>query len=206
VSYGGTLYQISPDVCICCGPQNRRPVGDPAYVRVASMIGRPEPDEAAPYYFTYINQVPGDEPVAVIERQLKESLTLFATISEEKSLHRYAPGKWSIRQLLNHLTDTERAFAFRALWFARGFDSPLPDYDQNIAAAGAEADRVPWAAHVEEFGPVRLSTISLFANMPVAAWQRTGVASGNRFTVRALAFITAGHVEHHLKILRERYL
>lgn len=170
------------------------------------MIGRPQPDEAAPYYFTYINQAPGDDAFAVIERQLDESLAFFSTIPEDKSLNRYSPGKWSIRQVLNHVTDTERAFAFRALWFARGFDSPLPDYDQNVAAAGAEADRVSWAAHVEEFRRVRLSTISLFANMPSEAWQRTGIASGNRFTVRALAYIAAGHVTHHLKILRERYL
>jgi len=108
--------------------------------------------------------------------------------------------------VLNHVTDTERSFAFRALWFARGFDTPLPSYDQHIAAAGAEADRISWAAHIEEFRRVRLATISLFRNMPPDAWARSGIASDNRFTVRALAFITAGHVTHHLKILRERYL
>src|SRR5919109_3610488 len=115
------------------------------------MIGRPQPAEAAPYYFTYIDQVTGDDPVAAIESQLEESPVFFASISEDKSLYRYAPEKWSIRQLLNHVTDTERAFAFRALWFARGFESPLPSYDQNIAASGAEADKVSWTEHVEEF-------------------------------------------------------
>ena len=88
----------------------------------------------------------------------------------------YAPDKWSIRQVLNHVTDTERAFAFRALSFARGLESPLPSYDQNIAASGAEADQVSWAAHVEEFRRVRLSTISLFRNMPSQAWARSGIA------------------------------
>jgi len=170
------------------------------------MLGRPQPDEAAPYYFTYINQVNSDDVASVLRSQLPEALAFFGSISEEKSRHRYAPEKWSIRQVLNHLTDTERAFAFRALWFARGFDSPLPDYDQNIAAAGAQADRTAWAAHVEEFQQVRLATLSLFANMPPDAWKRTGIASGNRFTVRALAYIAAGHVTHHLSILRERYL
>ena len=130
---------------------------------------RPQPTEAASYYFTYINQVTSDDPVSAIEHQLEESQALFAKISEEKSLHRYAPDKWSIRQVLNHVTDTERAFAFRALWFARGFDTPLPSYDQNIAATGAEADRTSWAAHVDEFRSVRLSTISLFKNMPSQA-------------------------------------
>src|SRR5437762_13421196 len=104
--------------------------------------------------------------MATIETQLDDSLVFFSTILEEKSLHRYAPDKWSIRQVLNHVTDTERAFAFRALWFARGFSAPLPDYDQNIAAAGAEADRISWAEHIEEFRRVRLASISLFRNMP----------------------------------------
>jgi hypothetical protein len=170
------------------------------------MIARPQDTEVAPYYFLYINQVTGDDPIAAIENQLAESQALFAKISEEKSLHRYAPDKWSIRQVLNHVTDTERAFAFRALWFARGFDTPLPSYDQNIAATGADADRIPWSSHVEEFRRVRLSTISLFKNMPSHAWTRSGIASGNPFTVRALAYIIPGHVAHHLALLRERYL
>ena len=131
---------------------------------------------------------------------------MFSEISEEKSLHRYAPEKWSIRQVLNHVTDTERAFGFRALWFARGFESPLPSYDQNVASSGAEADLVSWAAHVEEFRRVRLSTISLFRNLPSQAWTRSGIASDNRFTVRALAYIIPGHFAHHVSVLRERYL
>ena len=170
------------------------------------MIGRPDSSEAAAYYFTYIDQVTGEDPQAAIADQLESSMPLLAGIPEEKSLHRYAPGKWSIRQVLNHVTDTERAFAFRALWFSRGFDVPLPGYDQNIAAAGAEADRISWAAHVEEFRRVRLATISLFANLPDGAWMRSGIASGNRVTVRALAFIIAGHAAHHVSIVRERYL
>jgi hypothetical protein len=154
----------------------------------------------------YIDQVQGDDAQAVLSRQLEESAALLASISEEKSQHRYAQDKWSIRQVLNHITDTERAFAFRALWFARGFDAPLPGYDQSIAAAGAVADTIAWAAHVEEFRRVRLATLSLFDNMPAGAWDRTGIASDNPFTVRALVYIIAGHWEHHVKILRERYL
>ena len=169
------------------------------------MIGRPQAGEAAPYYFTYINRIDGDDPVSVLERQLDQPLGLLSGISEEKSLHRYAPGKWSVRQVLNHVTDTERAFAFRALWFARGFETPLPSYDQNVAAAAAAADRIPWAAHLEEFRHVRLSTIALFKNLPSEAWMRTGIASDNRFSVRALAYIIAGHLAHHAAILRERY-
>ena len=170
------------------------------------MLGRPQPAEAAPYYFTYINKVQGDDPLRTLDRQLEEAASFFSGISEEKSLHRYAPEKWSIRQLLSHVNDTERAFAFRALWFARGFDSPLPSFDQETAAAGAAADTVSWAAHVEEFRRVRLATLSLFRNLPPEAWMRSGIASDNRFTVRALAFIAAGHVTHHIGVLREKYL
>ncbi len=170
------------------------------------MIGRPQPSEAAPYYFDYINQVQGDDPRRAIEMQMEECAALFATISDEKSLHRYAPDKWSVRQLLNHVSDTERAFAFRMLWFARGFDTPLPGYDQTIAAAGAQADTVAWAEHVQEFRRVRLATVSLFRNLPAEAWMRSGIANNNRVTVRAMAFLIPGHVAHHMKILRGRYL
>jgi uncharacterized damage-inducible protein DinB len=173
---------------------------------MTGMIGRPESTEAAPIFATYIECATGDNPLALLEQQLSDHLPFFSEISEQKSLHRYAPDKWSIRQVLNHVTDTERAFAFRALWFGRGFDAPLASYDQNVAATGANADAISWAAHVEEFSAVRLATISLFRNMPEPAWMRTGVASGNRFTVRAMAFIIAGHFAHHTAILRERYL
>jgi hypothetical protein len=165
------------------------------------VIGRPQRSETADYYFTYIDQVVGDDPMAA----MKVQLDVLSDVTEERSLHRYAPDKWSIRQVLNHVTDTERAFAFRALWFARGFDAPLPGFDQDIAAAGADADRVRWAGHVEEFRQVRLATISLFANLPAEAWMRAGIASGNPFTVRSLAFIIVGHVAHHERVVRERY-
>jgi hypothetical protein len=170
------------------------------------MIGRPQESEAAPYYFTYINQVEGDDVRDILTRQRDDAQVFFESISEEASLRRYAADKWSIRQVLNHVADTERAFAFRALWFARGFDAPLPSYDQNVAAAGADADRVSWAEHVQEFRSVRLSTIALFNNLPAEAWARTGIASEKLFSVRAIAFIIAGHLTHHVDILKTRYL
>jgi hypothetical protein len=170
------------------------------------MNRRPGADEAAAYYSIYIDAVRGDDALTAIEWQLSEVPKFFEGISDEKSLSRYAPDKWSIRQVLNHVSDTERAFAFRALWFARGFAEPLPGFDQNIAAAGVDADAIPWASHIEEFRDVRQSTLSLVRNLPVESWDRRGVASGNPFTVRAVAFIIAGHVEHHLRVLRERYL
>ena len=166
----------------------------------------PGKDEAAAYYFTYIDRVQQDDVVGVMEQQLGDASQLFSTISEEKSLHRYAPEKWSIRQTLNHISDTERAFAFRALWFGRGFSDPLASYDQNISASGARADEYSWARHVAEFGDVRRASLALFRNLPAEAWKRSGIASGNLVTVNALAYIIAGHYAHHLAILRERYL
>jgi hypothetical protein len=170
------------------------------------MIGRPAETEAASYYHGYIQQAVGDDVVALLQQQAEELPGLFAGISEERSQHRYEPGKWSIREVLNHISDTERAFTFRALWFARGFDTALPGFDQNIAAAGASSDRYSWASHIEDFRAVRAATVTLFRNLPEDAWSKTGIASGNPFTVRALAYITAGHAAHHVRTLKDRYL
>ncbi len=170
------------------------------------MIGRPQESEAAKYYFTYIDEVRGEDPLSVMVSQLDEVEQTLAGVSEERSLYRYAPEKWSIRQMLNHVTDAERAFVFRALWFGRGFETPLPSFDQDTCARGAGADSVSWHAHLEEFRNVRHATISFFRNLPSDTWLRSGIASDNRFTVRALAFIIPGHVAYHLARLRERYL
>lgn len=171
-----------------------------------SMTTIPERDEAAPYYFTYIDQVPAGDIRVVLEAQLPETLSLLESIGEEQSLHRYADGKWSMRQVVSHLNDTERVFVFRALWFARSIDLPLPGFDQDVAIAGADADARSWSSHVEEFGSIRNATVDFFKNLPEQAWTRRGIASGNPFTVRALAYITAGHVAHHAAILRAKYL
>lgn len=169
-------------------------------------MGFPRPDEAAPYYSTYISRVSGDKIIDVLEFQLRDTSTLFNGISEKKSLYRYAPGKWSIREALNHVNDTERVFAFRALWFGRGFSGSLPSFDQNVGASAAQADEHPWGAHVQEFQKIREATLALFRNLPDEGWVRSGVASGFSVTVNALAYIIAGHFAHHVAILRERYL
>jgi DinB superfamily len=167
---------------------------------------RPERSEAAEYYFNYIDQVPAGDIREVLAAQSSDLQPLFEKISEEQSLHRYAPDKWSIREVLSHVNDTERVFTFRALWFARGFDQPMPSFDQDIAVAGASADRRTWASHVEEFKAIRSASLALFKSLPEDAWSRQGTASGHGVTVRALAFITAGHMAHHARVVRERYL
>src|SRR5262249_36923056 len=113
--------------------------------------------------------------------------------------------KWSIRELWNHVNDAERVFVYRALWFARGFKSALPSFEQEVAVPAAQADSVPWASHVEEFRQIRLATIGFFRNLPEEAWMRSGTASDMPFTVRACAYIIAGHVSHHAAVLREKY-
>jgi hypothetical protein len=170
------------------------------------MNRRPERSEASAFSWRYIDRVEGDDPVAALEEQLVEAMELLQGISEERSTYRYAPEKWSIRQALNHMTDAERTFAYRAMWIGRGFTGAHESFSDKTASAGAQADRVGWPAHVEEFLRVRQATISLFRNMPDEAWLRAGVVGENSVSVRALAFIAAGHVAHHLQILRERYL
>ena len=169
-------------------------------------MGLPQRTEAASHYFTYIDLISGDDILQIMNAQLDDTAALLGSVSEEKSLHRYAPDKWSIRQVTSHVNDTERVFAFRAMWFARGFSDPLPSFDQNIASDAAGADNHSLASHVQEFRKIREATLVLFRNLPAEAWVRSGVASGNSVNVNALAYIIAGHVAHHAAILQERYL
>jgi hypothetical protein len=171
-----------------------------------STTTRPERNEAAEYYFTYIEKVRDGDIIRTLEAQGPETSALLRGISEEQSLHRYEPAKWTIREVMAHVNDTERVFVFRALWFARECEGALPSFDQNVAVPTAAANERSWRSHVDEFEQVRAATLAFFRNVPSNAWSRRGVASGYEFTVRALAFITAGHLAHHVKILRERYL
>lgn len=167
---------------------------------------RPKPTEAADYYFKYIDLVKSDDIVPAVENQLGEMLQFLSGISEEQSLHSYAPGKWTIREVLNHVNDGERVFSARAFWFARGFTDALPSFDQDLAVQFAHANNTSWADLVAEFKYLRLGTISLLKSLPEEAWDRTGVASDNPVSVRALVYIIAGHVAHHMGVLREKYL
>ena len=168
-------------------------------------VAPPDRTEAAEYYFTYINQVPAGDILTTLEAQESDARSLFETISEERSAFRYAADKWSIKEVLAHINDTERMFVFRAFWFARGLEGPLPSFDQDVAAKGAGADQRAWRSHVEEFRSIRAASLSFYRHLPSEAWLRRGIASGHPFSVRALAYITAGHVAHHVRLLRERY-
>jgi len=167
---------------------------------------RPQTSEAAVYYFKYIDLITSDDIVSAFEQQTGEMLQFLSGISEEQSLHSYAPGKWTIREVLNHVNDGERVFTGRAHWFARGFTDPLPSFEQEVAVQAAQANNTSWADLVEEFKNVRLATISFFKSLPEETWDRVGVASDNPVSVRALAYIIAGHVAHHKHVLQEKYL
>lgn len=170
------------------------------------MHRAPDHTEAAEYYFTYIGKVPAGDIRHILAEQAGETLTRLRAISDVQSLLRYAPGKWSIRDLVAHLNDSERVFSLRALWFARGFDGALPSFDQDVGCSAAAADARSWDSHLDEFAAIRSATVALFDNLPAPAWDRRGIASGTPVTVRALAYICAGHVEHHLRIINERYI
>ena len=171
------------------------------------MIERPRPGEIADYYFRYIDLLPHDaDVVEVIEAQRDSTVAFLRGIGEEQARQRYAPGKWSIRQVVGHLTDVELLFLSRAFWFARRMDAPLPGFDENASAVVHPDDGVSWSSLVDAFAGVRSATIGFFRTLPPDGWSRSGIASGNSFTVRGLAFVIAGHTAHHEAIVRERYL
>lgn len=170
------------------------------------LDSRPAADECSPYYFTYINLVPDGDIVGALQSQHADIHALLRNTTDEQAAVHPAPGEWSIKQVVAHLSDTERLFAFRALWFARGEQSELPGMEPNPWVAITDANGRALSDLLLEFDQVRAASISLFANLDAAAWQRRGIASGNTVSVRALAWIIAGHELHHNRSLREQYL
>jgi len=171
-----------------------------------SRSRKPERGEIADYYFKYVDRIGDGDIVEILRAQEAEAVAAFGGISEEKSLHRYAPGKWSIRESLGHVNDVERLFAFRALWFARMPESPQPSFDHDRAAVESGFDERPLADLLAEFRAVRAATCALFDGFSAAAWEGRGLASGNPFSVPGCAYIVAGHMAHHLRLLKEKYL
>jgi len=174
-------------------------------VTVSTAV-RPAADEHIPYFGKYIALVPESDALAALEHQLDDMLPLLRGLSEAQGALRYAPGKWSIKQVLGHLIDTERVFAYRAMRFARADSTDLPGFDENPYAEAADSDARTLASLVKELEMLRRANIEMFAGLPAEAWSRRGTANGNPVSVRALAFITAGHGWHHMAIVRERYL
>lgn len=166
---------------------------------------RPAADEFAPYYARYIDRVPDGSILELLAAQLPATLDVLDDVDEERAGHRYEPGKWSIRQVVGHIADTERIMAYRALRISRGDRTPLPGFDENEFMTLANFDSRSLLSLVDEWATARRSTLAFFEGLdPVRADER-GTASDNPVSVRALAYIIHGHVEHHLDVLRERY-
>ena len=169
-----------------------------------STVARPLADEHAPYYAKYIELVTEDALVALLE-QASSTPALLERASETQAAFRYAPGKWSVKQVVAHLIDCERVFSYRALRIARGDATPLPGFDENAWAEASGADARTLADLVHEFRLVRAATLALFATFDDAAFARRGQANGHPMSVRALAYVIAGHERAHAIMLRERY-
>jgi hypothetical protein len=167
---------------------------------------RPEKAEYAEYYERYVSLIEENDIVAVLENQQSEMLEVFQQIPEERSLYAYAEGKWSIRELIGHLTDGERIFAYRALRISRGDKTPIEGFEQDGYIENSNFKNTPLSELTGELLLVRKANLIFFKNLSSEAWVRTGTASGNPVSVFALAYIMAGHVRHHMQILNERYL
>lgn len=171
-----------------------------------AALSRPQPGESAPYYDRYISLVLGNDVVAALDEQRRQMLLLLSGRAEADGDFRYAPDKWTVKELLGHLNDTERIMSYRALRIARGDQTPIEGYEQDDYVRNSPFARRPLADLIEDYIAVRRATISLFRNLDVSAWIRQGVANKNEVTVRALAYIIAGHELHHRRILEEKYL
>ena len=163
-------------------------------------------EQVAPYYHRYIQLVPGANALAYLQNNLENTLGFLQGISEEKSQFAYQPGKWSIKEVVGHLLDTERVFAYRALCIARNDKTSLPGFEENDYVAHAHFNRIPWTDLLKQYKNQRISTMDLYGSFDEEAMQREGTANIAPTNVKALLFITAGHEIHHLNVLRERYL
>jgi hypothetical protein len=168
-------------------------------------LAKPEPGEYAAYYEKYIALVPGTDAASALEAQRVQTMQLFAGRGERDGNFRYAPEKWTVKEVLGHLTDSERIFTYRALRIARADQTPLSGFEQDDYVRSGGFKERALASLVEEFANVRSATLSLFRSFGEEAWSRKGTANKNEVSVRALAFITAGHELHHRQILEERY-
>ncbi len=169
-------------------------------------IPQPLAGDHAPYYGKYIEPFLESDILVALAAQIGEAQDLLQPLDETAALHRYAPNKWSVKELLGHLIDTERLFLYRATSIARSDPAELPGMDEDAWVAAADFDRIPLADLLDEFINLRRSTVRFFAALSPEALTRAGTANGNRIVVRAIPYITAGHAAHHLEVLRTRYL
>ena len=166
---------------------------------------RPYKDEYVLYYHTYIEKVPEGDVIKSMDKQIAEVKRLFKNITKKQSVFRYSPEKWSVKEVIGHILEAERVLAYRTLRFARNDNKDLHGFDENEYINQSNYNEIKLADLIEEFCALRTSNVLMFKNFTDEMSLRSGTANGNKFTVRALAYIMTGHVHHHLKILRERY-
>lgn len=167
---------------------------------------RPAEGEFLSYYGTYIAQVPDGDVIESMTNHLGDTLSLIRSLDESDGDKRYAPDKWSIREVIGHVIDTERIFVYRALRFARADTTSVPGFDENSYAQNAPYANVSLSDLADELEHVRHATVRFFSNLDAEAMSRRGAANGNEISVRALAWILTGHEIHHVKVIRTRYL
>ena len=167
---------------------------------------KPAKSEYLPYYERYIALVPDGDVVATLSTQINDTQAMLRSLPASVATYRYAPDKWSVNELVGHVIDSERNFAFRALRFARNDSTPVPGFEQDDYVRNATFDAYPLAELVTELESVRQSTVLLFKHLEESAWTRRGIANNAEVSVRALAYIIAGHELHHREILSARYL
>ena len=169
------------------------------------MIERPNDSEYAPFYSGYIAKIPAADVLEILESQISQLRELAAATSPEQQVFRYAPGKWSVREVFGHLIDGERVFGYRAFRIGRGDQTPLSGFEENDYVAASGYHRRELASLADELALVRAANLPVFRTLSEEEWRNMGTANGHPISVRALAFIMAGHVRHHLDILSERY-
>jgi DinB superfamily len=170
------------------------------------VIARPQAGEYAAYYERYISLIQDNDILAALDRQRGQMVQMLCGLSEADGEFRYAPEKWNVKEVLGHVCDSERVFAYRALRIARGDATPMEGFEQDDYVKNGPFARHPIAEVIEDYIAVRRATISLLRNLDEAAWSLRGVANKNEVTVRALAYMIAGHEMHHRRILEEKYL
>lgn len=181
-------------------------MSEPAVVTPSALtIARPEPGEYAPYYERYIALVAGSDILSALDAQRRQMMLLLSGRNEADGEFRYAPEKWSAKEVLGHVCDTERVFAYRALRFSRGDRTPLEGFEQDDYVKNGPFAQRALAELIEDYIAVRRATFTLLRNLDEAAWMRRGTANKNEVTVRALAYTIAGHELHHRRILEEKY-
>jgi hypothetical protein len=179
---------------------------EPAEVSPAALsIARPEPGEYAPYYERYISLVSGSDILGTLDAQRRQTMLLLSGRDEDEGDFRYAPDKWSAKEVLGHVCDTERIFAYRALRISRADRTPIEGFEQDDYVRHGPFGQGPLAGVIDDYIAVRRATLTLLRNLDEAAWRRRGIANKNEVTVRALAYVIAGHELHHRRILEEKY-